>query len=377
MRKNRLAAACLAAQFAVPAAAQPVSHEAEREIDLSLKGAGHVRIEQLAGPVRVDSHDEDTVTVRMVMHAAGETADQARERAEAFELERGREGDALWLRARPPLDEHQTLIYAPPGKGAGYNRDTRFAGRQVTIRGRTRWGQQGLPAHAALHVSLPRGTGLDLIQHAGPVAVDGLSGPVRLNLQDNPARVSAVEAPLEIDSGNGRVEVLRHRGPARIASGSADMILEDMRGGPLELRSSSGRIRLTDVSGPLTVETGSGGLQATRFEAGERLAVESGSGDVRIQGRLAPARDLEVTTGGGDILLEPSDGPDARVRIESVGGSITVDLPGLSQVRDHRTRFTAVAGEGRGQWRVESRMGRVRIVSDPGLTGNDDLFGDG
>lgn len=373
------AAACLFALSLGSGAAfaQDAEHLVEREQHLALDGAGHVRVEHLAGPVIVEAHDDASVTVRMVIHAAGDTQALARERAEAVDLEHGREGGALWIRARPPLDEHRTLFYAPPDAGAGYNRSARFAGERVTIRSLTRWGRHGVPVHVDLHVLVPRGTGLDLTQHAGPVTVRGLSGPVRLKLQGDPVRASAIEAPLEIDSGSGRVEVLGHRGPARVASGSADMHLKDLQDGPLELSSSSGQIRLIDASGVLSVKTGSGGLEASDIQAGDRLSVISGSGDVRLQGNLTPARELEVTSSGGDILLQPADAPNARIRINSARGGINVDLPGLSEVRAQRTRFTAVAGEGLGRWQLENRMGRVRIVSDPGLTGNDDLFGDG
>lgn len=376
---SRFVAACLAALFLVPAAAEPrlAEYRLERERELALDGAGHVRVEHLAGPVSVEAHDGDTVRVRMIIHAGGRDDTQARERAEAVELAHGRDGGALWLRVHPPLDEHRTLIYLAPDDGADYNRRVRFDGEMVTIRSEARWGQHGIPAYVELQLQLPHGTGLDLTQHAGPATVRGLTGPTRLTMQGDPVSVSSIEAPLEIDSGNGGVEVADHQGPARVASGSSAMRLDNARGGPFELRSQSGRIRINDVSGSLTVETGSGGLEATGINAGERLAVDSGSGDVHLRGDLAPARQLEVTTNGGDILLQPADAPDAGIRVDSARGRIEVDLPGLSRVRDHRTRFTAVSGEGRGQWRVESRTGEIRIVPGPGLTDNDDLFGDG
>lgn len=375
---TRLAGVFLAALLFGPAAADSrlAEHRLERDYELGLNGAGHVRIEQLAGPVTVESHDADSVTVRLIIHAAGDTETQARERAEAVELEHGREGKALWFRARPSLDEHRTLIYAPPGGDAGYNRAARFAGERVTIRGESGWGRHGVPVYTEVRVQVPPGTGLDLTQQAGPVTVRGLSGPVRLQLQSDAARVSAIEAPLEIDSGNGEVSVVGHRGPARLDAGSAAMHLEDMRGGPFNLRSSSGRIHLRDSSGELTVETGSGGIEAVRFQAGERVAVNSGSGNVRIQGDLSAARELDVASRGGDILLGLAGTPDTRIHVHSTRGNINVNLPGLTGVKDHRTQFTAVAGEGRGEWRLQSRTGRIRVVSETGPGADNDLFGE-
>lgn len=375
---SRFVAACLAALFLAPAAAESrlAEHRLEREHELALDGAGHVRVEHLAGPVSVEAHDGDTVRARLIIRAGGRDDTQARERAEAVELAQGRDGGALWLRARPPLDEHRTLIYLAPDDGADYNRRVRFDGENVTIRSEARWGQHGIPAYVELHLQLPRSTGLDLTQHAGPVTVRGLTGPTRVTMRGDPVSVSSLEAPLEIDSGNGGVEIADHQGRARVASGSSPMQLDNARGGPFELRSHSGRIRINDLSGSLTVETGSGGLEATGINAGERLAVDSGSGDVHLEGDLAPARDLTVVTGGGDLRLILAGAPDAELRIGSARGDISVDLPGLSEVRDHRTQFRAVSGAGRGLWRLESRTGRIRIDSDSGPTSVDDLFGD-
>lgn len=380
MTALRLPAACLAALLLAPAAAvaQQAEHRLEREQRLALDGAGHVRIEHLAGALNVEVHDDDVVTVGMVVHAAGETQARAREVAEAVALEHGREGSALWLRARPPLDEHGTLLYLPTGDDAAdYNREVEFAGERVAIRSRTRWGREGVPVHVDLNLRVPRGTGLDLSQHAGPVEVHGLTGPVRLKLSNDAVRVSATEAPLEVHSGNGRVEIRGHRGPARVASGSGATTLEDAGGGPFDLSSSSGPIRLEQTSGSLSAETGSGGVEATGYRAGEQVSVRSGSGDVRLEGELAPARELDLVTGGGDILLDLAGVPDARLRVDSARGNIDIELSGLSDVRDHRTQFSAVSGEGRGRWRLESRTGRIRVISDSGPAAPDDLFGDG
>lgn len=379
MTATRLPAACLATLLLAPAAAvaQQAEHRLEREQRLALDGAGHVRIEHLAGTLKVGVHDDDAVTVGMVVHAAGDTRARAREIAEGVSLEHGREGSALWLRARPPLDDHRTLLYLPTDDdGADYNREVDFAGERVVIRSRTRWGREGVPVHVNLDLRVPRGTGLDLSQHAGPVEVHGLTGPVRLKLSNDPVRVSATRAPLEVHSGNGRVEIRGHRGPARVTSGSGAMTLDDAGGGPFELMSSSGPIRLVGTSGSVSAETGSGGLEATGYRAGEQVSVRSGSGDVHLEGDLAPARDLTVVTGGGDIRLILAGAPDAGLRIDSARGNIRVDLPGLSDVRDHRTQFRAVSGEGRGQWRLESRTGRIRVDSDSGSSGIDDMFGD-
>lgn len=371
-----LAVLCLAAPAA--SAQGPAAQERlEREHRLALDGAGHVRVEHLAGPVSVEAHDADEVVVRMVVQARGESAPEARRLAEAVVLQHKREGDALRIRAMPPLDEHHTLFYVPPGAGAGFSRQAQFAGRRVTVRGATRWGRPGMHLHVALHLALPRGIGLDLEQHAGPVAIRGLQGPVRARLRGDALQVDGVEGPLDVDSGNGSVEITGHRGAAQVVTGSAGMRLHDSRGGPYRLRSGSGHIRLQAVTGSVSAETGSGGVSTTAFGGGERVAITGSSGDVDLQGDFSAVRDLVVTTSSGDIHLRPSGAVHAGLEIESVRGTITVELPGQAQVRDNRNRYSAVAGEGLGRWKLESRTGRIRIVSDPGDSGMRDLFEDG
>ena len=339
----------------------------EREVteEHSPEGIERVRIEQLAGPVRVTAGDSDRIRVRAVVHAAGEDESTAGKIRDKGGIELDEDGDRLRIRPRLPLEEYRTYYYEPPGReGGGFNRTSEFAGESLTVQSRTRWGR-GIALHHAIEVELPADMGLDLNQQVGPVSVSDLDGPVRLRMRGESAELSRLGGRLDIDTGGGRLELTGHQGEAQITTGSGSMHLAHLRDGPYRLKSGSGAIRVDAGAGEFRVETGSGGFRATEFVAGQQLRLKSGSGGIMLEGDLSALRDARIETSSADIFLQTVAVPSAELRINNIRGGIEVDLPEMEQTRRQRNRFEAILGEGEGRIELESRLGEIRFVTSP------------
>jgi hypothetical protein len=336
--------------------------------------AGEVlRIEHLAGPIRVIG-GADRIELRLRGIARADSEAKALEIAEGAHI--ALEDDGVY-RTRFPLDGLSSIYYQPRGReDGGFQRQIRHGGDRLTVQSPTRWGR-GLHLHAELDIHLPDAQAIDLIQPAGPVSIEAFGGPLRLRGNGDPVSLADTGGDLDIDTGGGSLVLDRHRGELlRLRSGSGRMALSAVSAGRLSLETGSGAIRLRAVSGNMELKTGSGGVEATEFLAGEHLHIESGSGRVLIEGELAAVRSLDARSTGGAILLLTASPPDLRLDIVNVRGGIEVDLPGLSEVREGRNRYRATLGEGRGEGRIESRMGQIRFVTAPAGAVRSGMFDD-
>ena len=164
---------------------------------------------------------------------------------------------------------------------------------------------------------------LDIDTGSGDVRVDGMTGPLRVDVGSGDVTLSAVRgATLDIDTGSGEI---RETGVAsdvlRIDTGSGDVLLDGLIAQDVNVDVGSGDIELgwTTDPGDLTIDSGSGDVTLTLpLNAGASADIESSSGDIdsafeiqttRIQrdalrgsfgdghGRIA------VETGSGDVRL--------------------------------------------------------------------------
>lgn len=366
----------LLAAPAVPLSA--ATERAEREVEKThpVDDLERVRVEQLAGPVRVRVGSEDEIRVRALVRAGAQDADEVERIVEKGGLELDPEGNRLRVRPRLPLDEYSTYYYEPPGReGGGFNRNAQFADQDVTVQSRTRWGR-GIDLHHEIELIIPPGMGVDIQQQVGRVDVEGVSGPLRLRMRGEQAELRDLRGPLDIETGGGRLRLAGHEGEGRIRSGSGEMHLSNLRGGPWDLESGSGPIRVDSGAGEFRVKTGSGGFQATEFVAAEKLDIISGSGRVMLEGDLSALRDARIETSSADIFLQTVRVPSAELRINHVRGGITVDLPEVEETRRQRNRFEGILGEGAGRIELESRLGEIRFTSSPAGAVEGGLFQD-
>ena len=139
--------------------------------------------------------------------------------------------------------------------------------------------------------------------HSAPVTASGTKGILTLDVGSGPVHVSGAEGSLSVDTGSGPVEVSGFRGgELSIDTGSGGVTGSELQASEIQIDTGSGDIELTAVTSPvLMLETGSGRVGADLHGPVRELAVETGSGDISVRAPASLAAEVEIETASGGI----------------------------------------------------------------------------
>ena len=212
--------------------------------------------------------------------------------------------------------------------GDGDSREHR--GRKVKVSGQG----EGLRAHADLKVRMPAGQRMSLYLavgnvsitnvngellvdgHSAPITASGTKGTLVLDVGSGPVKVSGAEGSLNVDTGSGPVEVSGFRGgELSVDTGSGGVTGSELQASEIQIDTGSGDIDLTAVTAPvLMLETGSGSVGADLRGPVRKLAVESGGIETDFQ--------LQVTRHSRDHVVGQIGDGTGRVAIETGSGDV-------------------------------------------------------
>jgi DUF4097 and DUF4098 domain-containing protein YvlB len=139
--------------------------------------------------------------------------------------------------------------------------------------------------------------------HSAPVSATGVKGELTVDVGSGVVRVTEGEGVLTIDTGSGSVEVSRFTGrDLTVDTGSGNVNGTELTADRVTIETGSGDIELGGVSAPsLALETGSGTVRADFRTGLHSLSVETGSGDVAITAPATLDAEVEIETASGDI----------------------------------------------------------------------------
>lgn len=175
-----------------------------------------------------------------------------------------------------------------------------------------------------IEIRVPRDANLDLNTGDGDVDVQGVSGAAILRSGDGKLNLSELEGSLQAHTGDGDIDMRNVRGD-------------------LNLHTGDGRIDATGIDGSLHAETGDGRIRVNgRFDL---LDVRTGDGGVEasaIAGSKLEAN-WRLSTGDGDLTLRMQETISADVELKTNDGHIDLNIPvtvmGRSGERDIRGRI--------------------------------------
>lgn len=164
---------------------------------------------------------------------------------------------------------------------------------------------------------------LDIDTGSGDVRVDGMVGPLRVDVGSGDVTLSGVSgANLEIDTGSGEV---RGTGVAsavlRIDTGSGDVLLDGLTAQDVNVDVGSGNVELgwTTDPGDLTIDSGSGDITLTLpGNSGAIVDFESSSGDIDS------AFEISTTRIQRDALRGTFGNGLGRIAVESGSGDVRI-----------------------------------------------------
>jgi lia operon protein LiaG len=139
--------------------------------------------------------------------------------------------------------------------------------------------------------------------HNAPVTANGVKGELTVDVGAGMVRVTEGEGVLKVDTGWGSVEVSRFKGrDLSVDTGSGNVNGTELTADGVTIETGSGDIELAGVSSPsLSLETGSGTVRADLRADLKSLSVETGSGDVSVTAPATLDAEVEIETSSGDI----------------------------------------------------------------------------
>jgi hypothetical protein len=218
----------------------------------------------------------------------------------------------------------------------------------------------GLDAHADLHVLIPKGKRIFLRQGIGETTIENIEGSLDVTVAAAHSRVSHIRGSLRMDTGSGGVELTDITGDVDLDSGSGGATIDGIHGTRLTLDVGSGSLRGRGIEvDELTADVGSGGVRLSAVKA-PRLHMETGSGGTDIEMLSAPS-DVSIEGGSGGVTLRVPAALDATVDIETGSGGIDSDFEvKVSRMERHALRGTI--GGGKGRIKIEAGSGSVRLL---------------
>jgi DUF4097 and DUF4098 domain-containing protein YvlB len=252
------------------AAADDCRYEEPREAVLDAAGADQLRVEAVAGSLRIEGR-EGLTNVQIHGTACASSKDMLKD----IKLETDRHRDTLEVVAKIP-------------DSSGW-RDSQ--------------------AHLDLVIEVPRSLALDVQDGSGSATFRNVGA---LSLKDGSGEIDIRDAggSVEITDGSGEVELVGVEGDVWISDGSGELDIRKVTGELTIEQDGSGEITIEDVGGNVEIgEDGSGGIIISRV-GGSVSIDEDGSGSI----------DVSHVTGDLRVGQDGSGG----IGFEDVGGRVRV-----------------------------------------------------
>jgi DUF4097 and DUF4098 domain-containing protein YvlB len=218
----------------------------------------------------------------------------------------------------------------------------------------------GLEAHADLRVLVPRGQRITIHHAAGDARITMVDADLAVDVAQSDITAERTRGRLSLDTGSGSVSVTDAQGDVSLDTGSGSVTVSGVKGQTLRMDTGSGSIHGGDVDvADLKADVGSGGVHLDRVRA-IRVDVDAGSGATELE-LLSPIERLKVDAGSGGVTLRLPASQGAEVDIETGSGGIDTDFA-VQVTKFEQRHMVGRIGDGKGQIRIESGSGSVRLL---------------
>jgi hypothetical protein len=294
----------LAAGIVAATAARADDRSVERQV--SAGPNGEVFIDNVAGSVVVSGWDRQQVAARAELGA------------DALRLSVSTEGNQTHIRIEGYAGRADNLIHL----------------------------FEGVDGQARLTVQVPRGSQLSITGVSADIRSTGVAGAQHLQAVSGDIHADVFAAPVDVHTVNGDIRLSGNGQASHITAASV-----------------SGNVRVGQGAGDVQATSISGDLQLTLKPAGS-VRLRTTSGDITIDGALAPNAMLDMNTVSGRIDLQAAAPAGLTYDVNSFSGDIR-DCFG--QQAEHvsqytpGTRLSGRRGSGEASLRIRTLSGDVSI----------------
>lgn len=206
-------------------------------------------------------------------------------------------------------------------------------------------------------VETPENTRVEATAGSGRIEVRDIAGPAKLASRSGRIEVENIGDDVSATTGSGGCRIARVKGRLHFEVGSGGATIEDVSD---EIRGTarSGTLQIERPGGRVAVETRSGGIMVR--DAKEDLRATATSGVLDVSGSPAPHSYWELESRSGGITLDVPSSASFRLHARTSSGSVSTDLP---IAIEEQTGKEIRAQIGKGQARVEANTssGAIRI----------------
>ncbi len=255
----------------------------DMEKNFETTGPINLKVELLAGDVRITAVDAASTSVRLIPN--------------------GRRGEELMTGFTIEARGNDVVVLAPKGREGFF----------------------GMGAHGSVDVEITLHTdsAVDARTGSGDVTAVGILGDVSSATGSGDITVQELDSG-DLKSGSGDLTVRSVRTGLSAKTGSGDIVVDSAHGA-LDLVSGSGDVTIAASAGDLDVLTGTGDVDLGAVHGGE-VRARTGTGDIEIGVAVGVVAllDLNTVTGDVDVDLDETDGPahaEAQTRLAAHSGS--------------------------------------------------------
>lgn len=167
------------------------------------------------------------------------------------------------------------------------------------------------------------------------------------------------QANVDAHSGDGSIAIERVTGKVRMDTGDGSLKATELAG-ELRAHTGDGSITLDRVDGTIDADTGDGSIKANGKMEGVRLRTGDGSVELRADTGSRMADDWDIHTGDGSVTLEVPQPFDADLDAHTGDGGVSLNAVEVKgEISKHSARGQIGAG-GR-SLRVTSGDGSIKI----------------
>ena len=225
----------------------------------------------------------------------------------------------------------------PVARGVAVRRE----GGRVVVEPGDRKGR-GLAVALRLHV--PAWAALEIRGRELDVSVSGAAAGVSVRTVDGDIVVTGASGALTLSTIDGDVEVRDARGIVSARSRGGDVVLARVEGEKVEVESGSGDLRMEEVTSP-------------------SVHAQTLDGDVFFQGPLASGGTYWFSTHAGDADVIVPAQAGARVRVSTFDGEFASDFPVTLQRYGGGGVFDFSIGDGGASLEIQAFDGEIRLRS--------------
>lgn len=216
--------------------------------------------------------------------------------------------------------------------------DVESRGQTIELSAKSR---RGMPGLVDYRLTVPTWMALDLGGLYAEISVSGTKAGIKAETLEGDIVVHGGADVVTLSTVNGTVEL----------TGAA---------GRISVNAISDDIQLTDVEGDIILESVSGDIDVRQTNA-RSLDVQTVSGDIVFDGRVASSGTYSLSTHSGDVTVAMPEGSNATISVASAGGEVSSSFTARAE-RVSRRRQTFRLGNGGANVDIETFNGDIDLL---------------